>query len=185
MVQRRLLYVTFPELDEGWFYIYRILQEIHILPCESLKPGFRLVFLLNHPTRTSWRDRSLVASSSRIFPWKTIHLWWIFQLAMFDEILRWEHRKPWYPSHDWKPMISMIFLLKIESLWPLFWRVTPSHPQVLCPGLPLYSQANPVARFLILDIWGALLSLLILTLGVSVLSTGAGSEWNFLLKHGC
>lgn len=31
-------------------------------------------------------------------------------------------------------------------------------------------------RFLILDIWGALLSMLILTLGVSVLSTGAGEH---------
>ena len=42
------------------------------------------------------------------------------------------------------------------------------------PAIPSRFEATRVARFLILDIWGALLSLLILTLGVSVLSTGAG-----------
>eukprot|EP00913_Durusdinium_trenchii_P006664 g6262.t1 len=41
-------------------------------------------------------------------------------------------------------------------------------------GLLAAQAALMVARFLILDVWGALLSLLILTLGTFVLSTGAG-----------
>ena len=41
-----------------------------------------------------------------------------------------------------------------------------------------YSEAEPASslRFLILDVWGALLSLLILTLGTFVLATGAGAQ---------
>mmetsp|Transcript_101714 Transcript_101714/g.242571 ORF Transcript_101714/g.242571 Transcript_101714/m.242571 type:complete len:178 (-) Transcript_101714:10-543(-) len=41
-----------------------------------------------------------------------------------------------------------------------------------------------VARFLILDVWGALLSLLILTLGTFVLSSGAGVDTGYCLYFG-
>jgi len=41
-----------------------------------------------------------------------------------------------------------------------------------------------VARFLILDVWGALLSLLILTLGTFVLATGAGVDTGYCLYYG-
>lgn len=51
-------------------------------------------------------------------------------------------------------------------------------------GLLAAQAVLMVARFLILDIWGALLSLLILTLGVSVLSTGAGVDTGYCFYYG-
>mmetsp|Transcript_17542 Transcript_17542/g.32999 ORF Transcript_17542/g.32999 Transcript_17542/m.32999 type:complete len:180 (-) Transcript_17542:27-566(-) len=51
-------------------------------------------------------------------------------------------------------------------------------------GLLGVQAALMVARFLILDVWGALLSLLILTLGTFVLSTGAGIDTGYCLYYG-
>ncbi|CAE7914153.1 unnamed protein product [Symbiodinium sp. KB8] len=50
-------------------------------------------------------------------------------------------------------------------------------------GLPVQALLM-VARFLILDVWGALLSLLILTLGTFVLATGAGVDTGYCLYYG-
>jgi len=51
-------------------------------------------------------------------------------------------------------------------------------------GLLAAQAGLMVARFLILDVWGALLSLVILTLGTSVLSTGAGVDTGYCLYYG-